>query len=537
MSTTMQPVPLKTKQRWGYRRLLLLTALVIFGSLAGWMIWGAVRDWADARALESYFAELEKREPGWRDRVYGKPLTSAQMDDHQKWGELEQLLSTNNAAWGPYRQGLYQGMYQNPAQPTALWPAEQVEFLKGAHQYWKPILKKLATMEKLPGHHRFVDKNESYEMMSRQFWGQFGSTAYVVNEGVELEVLYHIMMNDPEQAFKWLARCKQPTFGQQYSLPFLVERWLNMTQPQTKTLQQMQKLLEENARWAETHGFAEFDSQLRLMEKLIRELAHGDLTNVQIDRMSDHLQMIGRDSAWKTPFLDWLRPYYLKYRIGNTFQRHGYLTLRLHQLADRVEELSTLDPTIRWARWKTFAEAQSILIEQDQIGKSMPLATYSDVIPEGLFLLRGRHLHLQFQILFEFEAQINTAVAAVAAERFRVDHGRFPKDWSELVPAYVDQPILDPFTGKPLLFKLNEKGIVIYSLGKNGLDEGGMNLSQNHYWMYGGKGWDFKRTNMGTRVYLPALRRGPAFSLEDSQRESLKGNTAEMLKLMKEGKE
>ena len=83
-----QSSPVTVKKRSTYRGLLLLTALLLFGSIAGWMIWGAIRDWADAKALQQYFTELEAREPGWQDRVYGKPLTQAQLNDRQMWSEL-----------------------------------------------------------------------------------------------------------------------------------------------------------------------------------------------------------------------------------------------------------------------------------------------------------------------------------------------------------------------------------------------------------------------------------------------------------------
>lgn len=536
MSTTLKPATVEVKKRGSYRRLLVMTALVIFGSLASWMIWGAVRDWADARELEAYFAELEKREPDWRDRVYGKALTPAQLDDHQKWNELQQVLSTNTAAWDPYRLGLYQGMRQDSTRPAADIPAEQKEYLKAAHQHWEPVLRKFATMEKWPDYYRCVDRNATYEQMVSQFSGQYRSMAFLVNEGVEVEVMYQIMMNDPEKAFQWFTKCKQPTFGQLYAIPGLVERWLNLTQPEAKTLLHMQKQLEQYARWPETKGFSEFGSELRLLEKSIRELAHGDLTTTQINSQGDELELIPRDSAWKTSLLSSLRPYYLKYRIGSIFHRPNQLILRLHQLADRMEELNKLDPTIRWSSWKKFAEGQSILIDLDLLYKRTSLTTYSDAIPEGLFRLRARYAHVQIRALFETEAQLKTTVAAVAAERFRLDHGRFPKDWAELVPSYVAKPILDPFTGKPLMMKLNEKGIVLYSVGKDAKDEGGENLSHNHYWNYGGKGWDTKNTNLGTRVYLPELRRGPAFSLTKEQQEALKENTAEMLKIMKDDK-
>ncbi len=87
------------------------------------------------------------------------------------------------------------------------------------------------------------------------------------------------------------------------------------------------------------------------------------------------------------------------------------------------------------------------------------------------------------------------------------------------------------------MIKLNEKGIVIYSVGQNGQDDGGDNLLSHHYWHYGGRGYEIKNTNLGTRVYLPSLRRGPAFALEETQLESLKENTKETLRLLKEKKE
>jgi len=537
MKTTVQPAPVAMKKRSAYRRLLLATVLLLFGSIAGWMIWGAIRDWADAKALQDYFTELEAREPGWQDRVYGKALTPAQLDDHQKWNELQEALSMNNVAWSPFRQGLHQGMNQDPAQPTAQVPAEQVEFMKAAHEFLQPVLQKLATMGRLPGRHRLVDRNATYEKMLSTFGNMYDPTAQLLNEAVELEVMYHIMMNDPEQAFRWITGCRPPISGYLYSPPSLIERWLNLTQPQAATLLQMQQLLEQQGRWPEKYAFPGLGSDLRLMEKHIRELAHGDLPIAQIDRLGGQFGLVGRDSPWNTQFLGWLRPHYVKYRVGSIFQRPNHLILRLHQLADQVEELARIEPARQWTTWTQFAQSQSILIDRINYRVGTTLKTYPDTMPEGLFHLRANYLHWQMISLFDQQAQMNTTLAAVVAERYRLDHGRFPADWSELVPRYITQPIIDPYTGKPLQIKLNEKGIVIYSIGHQGKDEGGENLSENHSWQHGGKGWDYKKTNLGTRVYLPALRHGPVIELESYQKEALIENTKELLKLMKEGKQ
>ncbi len=499
------------------------------------MVWGAIRDWSDRKALEAYFVELDARDPGWRDRVYGKPLTPAQMDDHQRWAELEQLLTNKmiSTAWGPYRQGLYGGMLQDPAQPAAMLPAEQVEFIKAAHEYWHPVIQRVGTMEKRPGQHRSLETNLSYEKMMDELSKQ-SSAAYVINEGVELEAMYHILKNDPDQAMRWLAHSKSPNYVQLYSFPFLVERWLNLTEPSQKALEQMQGSLQTQLRVSDREGFFTFGAELRLREKALRQLSRNELTHTQMERLGFIQLLLGKDSTWNGNLLKWARPYYLDMRIHSLFHRSNYLILRLHQLADRIEALARLDPAVRWSTWRTFATDNTITTDIKTLLTGLPPIAGTDAIPEGLYHLGLSNIHIRLTFMFDIQALLRTALAAVVAERFRLDHGRFPKDWSELSPLYISEPILDPYTGKPLLIKLNEKGIVIYSIGRDGKDDGGEHLNHNHFWIYGGKGWDMSNTNLGTRVYLPAWRRGPPAASDSMNSDVLKENTSKLLKIMNE---
>jgi hypothetical protein len=64
-------------------------------------------------------------------------------------------------------------------------------------------------------------------------------------------------------------------------------------------------------------------------------------------------------------------------------------------------------------------------------------------------------------------------LTALSAERFRIAHKRWPKDLQELCPAYLDEVPIDPFDGKPLKFAHRYDGIVIYSVDKDGKDDGG----------------------------------------------------------------
>ena len=62
----------------------------------------------------------------------------------------------------------------------------------------------------------------------------------------------------------------------------------------------------------------------------------------------------------------------------------------------------------------------------------------------------------------------------IAVEQFRRQSGRFPQSIDELVPDLLPERPLDPFSGRDLVFRAEPQRIVIYSLGSNGVDDGGI---------------------------------------------------------------
>jgi hypothetical protein len=63
---------------------------------------------------------------------------------------------------------------------------------------------------------------------------------------------------------------------------------------------------------------------------------------------------------------------------------------------------------------------------------------------------------------------------AVAVERYRLAHGRLPENLAELVPAQLETVPLDPFDGRPLRYKRLSPGYVVYSVGSDRVDDGGV---------------------------------------------------------------
>ena len=71
------------------------------------------------------------------------------------------------------------------------------------------------------------------------------------------------------------------------------------------------------------------------------------------------------------------------------------------------------------------------------------------------------------------EALMGTGQIALACKIHRSLEGRFPENISQLVPDILPEEPLDPFTGKPFIYKLMEDGFVVYSVGSNEKDDGG----------------------------------------------------------------
>ncbi len=72
------------------------------------------------------------------------------------------------------------------------------------------------------------------------------------------------------------------------------------------------------------------------------------------------------------------------------------------------------------------------------------------------------------------DAQVDCARVALGIERYRLAKGALPKVLDDLVPQYIDKVPIDPFDGKPVRYKLTEPGYIVYSIGADGSDEGGL---------------------------------------------------------------
>src|SRR5262249_13561197 len=62
---------------------------------------------------------------------------------------------------------------------------------------------------------------------------------------------------------------------------------------------------------------------------------------------------------------------------------------------------------------------------------------------------------------------------AFALAEYQGDLGRYPETLAELAPQYLDTIPDDIFAGKPLIYRPEGKGFLLYSVGENRIDDGG----------------------------------------------------------------
>jgi hypothetical protein len=107
-------------------------------------------------------------------------------------------------------------------------------------------------------------------------------------------------------------------------------------------------------------------------------------------------------------------------------------------------------------------------------------------------------------------AYLRCTVAALAAERYRQKHQKWPDSLDKLRPPFLADVPLDPFDGEQLRSRRVEDGVVIYSVSSDRTDNNG-NLDRAHP--------DQPGVDIGVRLWDVAKRRQPPRPKPDHERQ------------------
>jgi hypothetical protein len=76
-------------------------------------------------------------------------------------------------------------------------------------------------------------------------------------------------------------------------------------------------------------------------------------------------------------------------------------------------------------------------------------------------------------------AHVRLLTGELAVRVYQSEQGRAPTGLAQLVPKYLQRAPLDPFSGKPMIYRPQGTNWLLYSIGEDGVDDGGRPVSRS----------------------------------------------------------
>jgi hypothetical protein len=105
-----------------------------------------------------------------------------------------------------------------------------------------------------------------------------------------------------------------------------------------------------------------------------------------------------------------------------------------------------------------------------------PYSRTADAAPAGIAIIDKTMDMPLPQVWYKWcQTSVNNRLLAVtlALRAYELDHGSYPPALAALVPAYLPEIPNDPFTSGPLRYRAVANTYVLYSVGPDGIDDGG----------------------------------------------------------------
>src|SRR5262249_46050797 len=129
------------------------------------------------------------------------------------------------------------------------------------------------------------------------------------------------------------------------------------------------------------------------------------------------------------------------------------------EMAAIDQDLTALQRQVRAKDW-----AQKVVMGSEKRGELIGNVLF------GLLLPAFAKVQSAAERCEQGQRNVHVAFALAAYQR---DHGRYPAKLAELAPRYLEKIPDDLFAEKPLIYRLEGQGYLLYSVGINGTDDGG----------------------------------------------------------------
>jgi hypothetical protein len=428
---TAAPAPAKPRRRRWLVAILGFLAFAALGFFAikSYLDWRLRADWADAEA------EADRLDPGWRFKDMLAKLEP--IPDEVNSALLIRELAEGNEYEGFTASAMGFVFYPSPA--TRLTDAQA----KAIETQWNKLRKPIERSRKLKdmprGRLPLEKGREGPSLLSSQFeepnvivdWLHWDALLLAQNGQLKEAAENCVAMFNAGRSLKDELGYNSTRWrvAAQVNAAATLERVLAQGVLSEATLRKLQNVLEEEA------------AEDLFLQGARRERAHRHLCFEYV-----------RDG--EIPAEDLLNP--LPGWRGWWLEKFPRSVLQFYP-----ESLRQMNELVEIAKGPSHERAAKLAVFQAALVRSdSPLADYG-MLSEDEGIMACQSL-------------LQCAVAAVACERYRALKKTWPANLEVLVKEkYLTRVPLDPYNGAPLRFRATADGIVIYAIGKNGLDEQG----------------------------------------------------------------
>lgn len=148
--------------------------------------------------------------------------------------------------------------------------------------------------------------------------------------------------------------------------------------------------------------------------------------------------------------------------------------MRIENSAERMAALDKYEDELHELSKKAKSPANKAMLSLTKTGRSSLLADNFVVplAPAHKLIDQAEQRNLMRRELCQL---------SIALGKYRLKHGQFPKSLDQLAPNFLASIPIDRFTGKPLTFQSDGKGILVYSVGWDLEDHGGFDGAGPEY--------------------------------------------------------
>jgi hypothetical protein len=433
----MQPT---TKRRWYSMRWWYVCLLIVLVPVAGYLQHQIRGEWELARVLAKWDAEGVWH---WEEVIANRPAVAD--DDNLSLLITRMANAIKNINFYSDPDSLFDSINQ---QPNQLLSSGALAALQRRRKDAAPFFEQLPRFRAMSGLSRLQfqiktnpwdtllpiqEHREAFNRLHDQFRLELAQGNYA-NALAHLEDQLKIsrsLSHEPNMICYLVYLATESLAAQN------TQHWLAQSQPDEASLLKMQKYFSQE----------EDDKHWRYLMRSEAGGAFGVMQYLKHDPalLEKAISLPKPSSEW------WGEPLqHVKFHLAK---------LQLHSPWQTADMMQVMHVTYQQAE-KPPSEQMAFLIQQvEKLGQEqgfLPFTAKSLMMPAWQKVLRVR---------MRLAAQKRCVMIALAAERFRLAHQRWPASQEELVGKYLPKVLTDPFDNQPIRYKPLPDGVVIYSIG------------------------------------------------------------------------